>query len=198
MTRPIVYVFVILVLSLFEGYCKKYLVETEDDDVNPDNVDEFGEDYSPGAVLAPKPYGSEPNSQASLSCTWDAWGKWSRSVTCGSGTKTRHRVCKCADGSQDDGEKCGGGKSSLSMAIDEGPCFTCSMGSWTSFSSSTATCGKRTSVRTRSCTCTDGTKRPDECGEAVKEFKEYDEGPCPYNTPKWTPKPYRKRRHRRS
>ena len=30
MTRPIVYVFVILVLSLFEGYCKKYLVETED------------------------------------------------------------------------------------------------------------------------------------------------------------------------
>ena len=171
----------------------------------------FGEDYSPGpSPYGPKPYGPKPygSEQASLSCTWDAWGKWSRSVTCGSGTKTRHRVCKCADGSQDDGEKCGGGKSSLSMAIDEGPCFTCSMGSWTSFSSSTATCGKRTSVRTRSCTCTDGTKRPDECKGAVKEFKEYDEGPCAYNTPKWTPKtytthkwtpkPYRKRRHRRS
>merc|ERR1712055_494332 len=57
MTRPVVCLLFFLSLSLFEGYSKKYLVETEDDDDHLDAVDEFGDDYSPGGGWKPKPYG---------------------------------------------------------------------------------------------------------------------------------------------
>ena len=46
----------------------------------------------------------------------------------------------------------------------------------------------------------DEVSRPNECGEAgaLKEFKEYDEGPSGYTMPVWKAKPYRKRGHWRS
>ena len=165
------------------------------EDAKVDAGNEYGEDYMPGASWKPKPYGA-PH----VSCAWDAWGSWARSVTCGSGTSSRYRVCKCSDGSQNDGEKCGEGKSSETKWVNAVPCYTCTLGLWSSFSSSTATCGTWTSYRTRSCDCTDGISRPNGCGHAgaLKEFKEHDEGPCGYTTPQWKPKPYRKRRHRRS
>merc|ERR1712215_388545 len=80
MTRPIVCILFFLSLSIFEGYSKKYLVETEDDDDNLDAVDEFGDDYSPGGGWKPKPYGKvtwtpkpyttwKPKKEA----TWTTW-----------------------------------------------------------------------------------------------------------------------------
>ena len=87
---------------------------------------------------------------------------------------------KCSDGGKDGGEKFDEGGSSQIQQVDAGPCYTCSVGPWSSFFSSTATCGTWTSVKTRSCDFTDGTSRPNECGEAgaLKEFKEHDKGPC--------------------
>merc|ERR1712215_207929 len=83
MTRLIVCILFFLSLSIFEGYSKKYLVETEDDDDNLDAVDEFGDDYSPGGGWKPKPYGKvtwTPKPYTTWTTTWKkpttTWTTW--------------------------------------------------------------------------------------------------------------------------
>merc|ERR1719430_1711735 len=83
MTRPIVCILFFLSLSLFEGYSKKYLVETEDDDDNLDAVDEFGDDYSPGGGWKPEPYGKvtwTPKPYTTQT-TWTTWRQKTTTTT---------------------------------------------------------------------------------------------------------------------
>merc|ERR1712055_678941 len=76
MTRPIVCILFFLSLSIFEGYSKKYLVETEDDDDNLDAVDEFGDDYSPGGGWKPKPYGKVTWTTTTWKPPTTTWTTW--------------------------------------------------------------------------------------------------------------------------
>merc|ERR1719430_582211 len=58
MIRPSLYLLIFLSLSIFEGYSKKYLIETDDDDDDeetPNKNMEYGFDY--GGGWKPRPYG---------------------------------------------------------------------------------------------------------------------------------------------
>merc|ERR1719430_152024 len=84
MTRPIVCILFFLSLSILEGYSKKYLVETEDDDDNLDAVDEFGDDYSPGGGWKSKPYGKvtwTPKPYTTWTTTWKPTTTWTTWTT---------------------------------------------------------------------------------------------------------------------
>merc|ERR1712142_1091552 len=103
---------------------KTYLVETNDGELNYEpepkfepepKPEEFGDDYGHhGNLWTPRLYG-QPTTQpetVTVTCTWDNWGAWSgTSATCASGS-------------------CGGGSSTESTQVNNGPCYTCSMGPW--------------------------------------------------------------------
>merc|ERR1719209_237589 len=199
MIRPSAYLLIFLSLSIFEGYSKKYLIETDEGTLK--KKQEHGKDYYGG--YAPKPYGhvpgpAEPAPQPALrTCAFDSWGSWgSQTETCGRGIQTRTRDCRCSDGTT---SGCSG-QSQETKQYDNGPCYTCQYGSWTQWSGTSVTCGTSTSTRRRSCTCTDGVSRTSECRGPSTETKQNDHGSCTTKwtttTPRWTPKPYRGRKRR--
>merc|ERR1712098_514619 len=175
------------------------LIELEDGEileVDPD-IAEPGDDY--GSNWTPNPYGHKPapETEPPVTCTWDAWSGFS--ATCGSGQKTRSRVCRCSDGNTSGADSCGGGSSTESTPVSLGPCYTCNMGQWSQWSGSSLTCGTSTSARSRSCTCTDGVPRASECGGgSTSDSRTNNHGACPTAAPVWTPKPYGRHRMRRN
>ena len=222
MIRPSAYILIFLSLSFFEGYSKKYLIETEEGKmftkllrINFLNVkgtpkkkaDEHGADY-----YAPKPYGYQTQTDGrAVTCSLTNWGSWSSaSATCGPSTQTRTRECKCSDGTSN----CAYGKlGKETRRVKLLPCYACQFGSWTSWSAATATCGKSILTREQRCKCTDGVSRPNACGSGsgggvVRQTKEDDHGPCTtkwttkwatttkWETHNWTPKPYRGKKRR--
>merc|ERR1739844_99165 len=195
MIKPSAYFLIFLSLSIFEGYSKKYLIETDEGTLKKKK--EHGKDYYGG--YAPKPYGHSPSERE---CGFESWGSWgSQSVTCGPGTQTRRRDCRCSDGTT---YGCSAPSQEETKQFDNGPCYTCAYGSWTQWSRASVTCATSTSTRTRRCTCTDGVSRTSECSGPSTEPKEIDHGPCTtkwvatttWKAPVWTPKPYRGKKRR--
>merc|ERR1711955_43181 len=178
------------------------LIDTDSGEIlekTPNSNEEFGSDY--GSHWTPKAYGHTPTPETEpVTCTWDLWGAWSgTSATCGSGTRTRSRVCRCSDGTTKGADSCGGGSSTESTQVNNGPCYTCNMGQWTQWSGSSVSCGTSTSNRSRTCVCTDGVSRPSECGGgSTTDSRTNNHGACPTAAPVWTPKPYRRHRMRRN
>jgi len=190
MVRPSAYFLIFLSLGIFEGYSKKYLIETHEGALKKKN--EHGADYYGG--YNPKPYGHQPQpyggSQSEATCVFDSWQSWSsQSVKCGTVTQTQRRDCKCSDGST---SGCSG-QYEQTRQHDMGACFTCQYGPWTSWSGASATCGTSTSSRTRCCECTDGVTRTGQCVGQNTESKQTNPGPC---QTKWVPKPYRGKKRR--
>merc|ERR1712002_481907 len=209
LTIPMQYYHLLSLLCLgseaAKSVTKTYLIGTNDGAlVDPDPnfepepaAEEFGDNY--GDHWTPRTYGQTqaPETAAPVTCTWDNWGGWSgTSATCGSGTKTRSRRCSCSDGTTGASGSCGGGSSTESTQVNNGPCYTCSMGPWSMWSGASASCGTSTSNRSRSCVCTDGVSRPSECGSgSTTDSRTNNHGPCTTKAPVWTPKPYRRRRN---
>ena len=97
-----------------------------------------------------------------VTCDWSQWSDWSQPTeTCGDVNVERSRTCDCSDGSQKKDETCGS-DSYLESKLESLPeCVTCDWSQWTEWAPypGQATCGTVQGKRSKTCDCSDGSKK---------------------------------------
>lgn len=105
-------------------------------------------------------------------CAWGGWSPPSCSVTCGSGTATRVRVCQDARGNPVEDTCCSndGGTNVFTEACQLQPCSQ--LTAWSQWSSCSVSCGDGITRRQRLCRSNNVAVAPDNCGTTISDVIE--------------------------